>query len=242
MKPPIIRMKLWKNTQTRPAAQPLIGIAGLERDRQHDHEGDDEHVRHADARRQRADVGAAGLLRQPIGEPGVVERREAHHQAERRQDAAEHERVRHLQHEAQQPGQHQHVDQDVGAEAEEGVPVARRPQCRFEVDVAAVRRARAHRDAPAAAVVEVSGESASSTAAESETQPKMPPWALIIFRPISWNSGKVGCAAVGQHDAAIAAVVGLAHGGVDADFGGDAARPADSRCRGSAASSSRSVA
>ena len=29
-----------------------------------------------------------------------------------------------------------------------------------------------------------------STAAESETQPKMPPWALIIFRPISWNSGK----------------------------------------------------
>ncbi len=25
MKPPIIRMKLWKNTQTRPASQPLIG-------------------------------------------------------------------------------------------------------------------------------------------------------------------------------------------------------------------------
>ncbi len=25
MKPPIIRMKLWKNTQTRPADQPLIG-------------------------------------------------------------------------------------------------------------------------------------------------------------------------------------------------------------------------
>ena len=24
-KPPIIRMKLWKNTQTRPASQPLIG-------------------------------------------------------------------------------------------------------------------------------------------------------------------------------------------------------------------------
>jgi hypothetical protein len=28
------------------------------------------------------------------------------------------------------------------------------------------------------------------TAAESATQPKMPPWALIIFRPMSWNSGK----------------------------------------------------
>ena len=25
MKPPIIRMKLWKNTQTSPASQPLIG-------------------------------------------------------------------------------------------------------------------------------------------------------------------------------------------------------------------------
>ncbi len=37
--------------------------------------------------------------------------------------------VRHLQHEAQQARQHQHVDQNVGAEAEEGVPVARRPQC-----------------------------------------------------------------------------------------------------------------
>ena len=32
--------------------------------------------------------------------------------------------------------------------------------------------------------------SPSRTAAESLTQPKMPPWALIIFRPISWNSGK----------------------------------------------------
>ena len=33
---------------------------------------------------------------------------------------------------------------------------------------------------------------------------------------------KIGCAAVGEHDAAVAAVVCLAHGGVDADFGGDA--------------------
>ena len=32
--------------------------------------------------------------------------------------------------------------------------------------------------------------SAARMRVESETQPKMPPWALIIFRPISWNSGK----------------------------------------------------
>ncbi len=127
MKPPIIRIKLWKNTQTRPADQPFERIAGLDRDRQHDHEGDDEHVRHADARGQRADVVAAGLLRQPIGEIRVVEGREAHHQPERGQDAAEHETIRHLQHEAQQAREHQHVDEDVGAEAEERVPVARCP-------------------------------------------------------------------------------------------------------------------
>ena len=36
----------------------------------------------------------------------------------------------------------------------------------------------------------VSACMAFSIAAESATQPKMPPWALIIFRPISWNSGK----------------------------------------------------
>src|SRR3954467_6765283 len=35
--------------------------------------------------------------------------------------------------------------------------------------------------------------------------------------------GEVGCAAVGDDDAAIAAVIGLAHGGVDAHFSGDAA-------------------
>src|SRR5437879_8902471 len=97
----------------------------------------------------------------------------------------------HLQHKAQQPGQHQHVDEDVGAETEQRVPVARRPQGRLESGCACnPRRARAHRNPPAAIVLGISGESACSTAAESETQPKMPPWALIIFRPISWNSGK----------------------------------------------------
>src|SRR6267143_6978199 len=31
---------------------------------------------------------------------------------------------------------------------------------------------------------------AARTVDECETQPKIPPWALIIFNPISWNSGK----------------------------------------------------
>ena len=31
---------------------------------------------------------------------------------------------------------------------------------------------------------------AASTGCDTDTQPKMPPCALIIFRPMSWNSGK----------------------------------------------------
>src|SRR5262249_44703563 len=93
-------------------------------------EGDDEHVRDAHARRQRAYVVAAGGARQAPGEPGVVERAEKHHQPERRQDAAEHDGVGHLEHEAQERRQRQHVDEDVGAEAEERVPVAGRPNGR----------------------------------------------------------------------------------------------------------------
>ncbi|MET3250444.1 hypothetical protein ABIA29_000688 [Bradyrhizobium japonicum] len=105
----------------------LERIAGLDRDRQHDHEGDDEHVRHADARGQRADIGAAGPLREAVGEVGVIECRQAHHQPECGQDAAEHEAIGHLQHEAQEARENQHVDEDVGAEAEKRVPVARCP-------------------------------------------------------------------------------------------------------------------
>ena len=68
------------------------------------------------------------------------------------------------------------------------------------------------------------------------TQPKMPPCALIIAQAHLVELREIGGAAVAEHDAAVAAVVGLAHGGVDAHLGGDAARPAGSRCRGCAAS------
>src|SRR5947209_14303716 len=68
---------------------------------------------------------------------------------------------------------------------------ARRPQCRFEVGLAGNPGvSRAHRFAPAAEMFEICGAIAARTEAESLTQPKMPPWALIIFRTISWNSGK----------------------------------------------------
>jgi hypothetical protein len=67
----------------------LHRIARFDEDRQHDDKRDDEHVRHADAGRQGADIGAASLLRDPIGEIGVVHRAEEQHQAGRRENSAE---------------------------------------------------------------------------------------------------------------------------------------------------------
>ena len=55
-------------------------------------------------------------------------RGETQHQAGRRQDASEDEVVGHLQDEAQQRGQREQVDEDVGAEAEERAPVAGHPE------------------------------------------------------------------------------------------------------------------
>ena len=122
---------------------------------------------------------------QPVAEPRVVDGAEEEHQAERRQDAAEHQIVRHLEDEAQKPGQHEHVDEDIGAEAEERVPVARNPPALLRF----CRRRHGHRSAP---FVDLKNPHAMRLISSDElvTQPKMPPWALIILRPISWNSGK----------------------------------------------------
>ena len=118
------------NTQVSPASHPLTGSPVFEGDRQHDHEHHHEHVRHAGAGRQRRHIVAAGLLGELIGEPRVVERAGKEHQPAGRQDAAEHDLVRHVQHEAQESGQHQEVDEDVGPETEKGVPIPGGPQFR----------------------------------------------------------------------------------------------------------------
>ena len=64
--------------------------------------------------------------------------------------------------------------------------------------------------------------SAASSAAESATQPKMPPWAAIMSSPTRWNSGKYEPTQSDEDEALVAAVVGLADGGVHADLGGHA--------------------
>ena len=79
------------NTQVKPASQPLIGSPVLQRDRQHDHEHHDEHVRDTGARGQRGDIVAPGFLGQLVGEPGVVHGAHEQHQAAGRQNAAEDE-------------------------------------------------------------------------------------------------------------------------------------------------------
>ena len=106
-------------------------VLGLEVHRQHDQEHDDEHVRHARAVRHRGDVAAALLLAELPREVRVEQVAERQRDAERRQDAAEH-RVRGQLHDAEaEPGQHDHVEQHVGEEAEEAVPVARHPEPDF---------------------------------------------------------------------------------------------------------------
>ena len=130
MKPPIIRMKLWKNTQTSPACQPLTGspvlsaIGSMITKVTMNMWGTLIPEGSAQTSSRPVDLG------ETIGEPGVVHRAQEQHQPDRGQDASEHQRVGHLEHEAQQRRQREHVDEDVGAEAEEGVPVAGRPYLR----------------------------------------------------------------------------------------------------------------
>ena len=218
-KPPIISTKLWMNTQVSPASQPLIGSPVFSGDRQHDHEGDDEHVRHADARGQRADIGAPGLLREPVGQPRVIERGQAQHQPGGRQDAAEDEVVRHLQHEAQQRGQREQVDEDVGAEAEEGVPVSGHPEFGFAwsvmvmvcVQLVGVSRRTCELSASAARMFVGVRYPAEDAALR-----------LDHLQAHRLELGEIGADAVLRHEAVVAAVVGFAHGGVHADLGGHA--------------------
>jgi len=106
-------------------------ITRLERDRQHDDEGHDEHMRHTDARWQRTHIRASRLCSKTIRKPCVIKRAHAEHETGRRQNTTEHQRIRHLDHEAQQPRQHEQIHQDIGAETEERVPVTRDPEFRF---------------------------------------------------------------------------------------------------------------
>ena len=65
--------------------------------------------------------------------------------------------------------------------------------------------------------------------------PNTPPCIVIIFSAASWLPGSVARGAVRQQQALEAAVVGLAHGGVHADVGGDAGEDQVARCRACAA-------
>ena len=130
-KAPIRTMTPMMKHHASPACHARTGILGLEVHRQHDQEHDDEHVRHAGAVRHRGDVAAAFLLAELPREIRVEEVAERQRDAERRQDAAEH-RVRGQLHDAEaEPGQHDHIEQNVGEQTEEPVPVSRHPEPDF---------------------------------------------------------------------------------------------------------------
>jgi hypothetical protein len=64
-------------------------VVGSQINRQHDHENDDEHVRHARTIRHGRHVAAFLGLGQTVGEIGIVEIAERKRDAQRRQDMAE---------------------------------------------------------------------------------------------------------------------------------------------------------
>ena len=179
-KTPASTMTPMMKAQASPACQASTRVLRLQVHRQHDHEHDDEHVRHARAVRHRRDVGAALPLRELVGEVRVVEVADRQRDAERRQDAAEHDVGRQLDHAQAQAREHDHVEHDVGEQPEEAVPVARDPPPDLACCGSPCCRCVCH----------VLPFSASMNLFESLTQPKMPPWALIISSAARWNSGK----------------------------------------------------
>ena len=115
-----------------PGLPGLHDVAGPAEDRQHDHERHEEVVRHGRSVRHRRDVVAAFLPRELIRQVGVEQVAERQRDRQGRQDPAEDRVGRQLHDEQHERRQHEHVEQDVRAEAEECVPVARNPEPRPE--------------------------------------------------------------------------------------------------------------
>jgi len=105
-------------------------VLRLQIDRQHNQEDDDEHVRHARPVGHCRHIAAPLAFGQPPGKVGVVEVAERQRDAERRQDAAVDDAGRQVDDVQAQPGQHNDVEDDVGEQTEEAVPVARNPPAR----------------------------------------------------------------------------------------------------------------
>ena len=103
-------------------------VLGLQVHRQHDQEHDDEHVRHAGAVRHRGHVAAAlGLAELPC-EIGVEQVAQRQGDSQRGQDAPEYRIGGQLNDPQAEAGQDDHVEQYVGEQAEEAVPVPGNPQ------------------------------------------------------------------------------------------------------------------
>ena len=154
-------------------------VMRLQVDRQHDQKDDDEHVRHARPIGHRRHRVAPLAFGEPPGEIGVIEIAQGQGDAERRQDPAIDDVGRQVDHVQAQSGQHDHVQHDVGEQAEKAVPIAGNPPAR-QIGGSL------HRIPPDPPVA----GSAAITALDEATQPKIPPCALIMRNPISWNSGK----------------------------------------------------
>src|ERR1700730_828560 len=144
-------------------------------------------MRHARPVRHRGHGAAALGLGEPPGEIGIGQIDDRQGDAERRQDPAEDNVLGQLDDAEAEAGDHDDVEQYVGEQAEEPIPIPRHPPSRPGVARPDLSKdSNAHLPLPS----QPSALSAAKTASDRPTQPKMPPCALIMRSPISWNSGK----------------------------------------------------
>ena len=186
-------------------------------DRQHDHEDDDEHVRHRRPVGHRRDVRSSLAGGEPAREVGVVD--VADQGAGRPAPAGSHRRPPRpgCARRPAQAREHQHVDQRCRSR------VRRRRWCRR-------RPTRAARDCSARLVMLGILLAAASTASGEHGEQRRravhpaedPALGGDHLQAHALELGEVGAHAVREHEALVTAVVGLPDGGVHADLGGHA--------------------
>ena len=249
---PISTMTPMMNAQASPACQAQryrrLPVAVLQIDRQHDHEDDDEHVRHARAVRHRRHVGCGP----PSLRAARRGRRRTGCRAAARCPGPAGSGRRRCRRRAARPRTGTSLVSTITLSStlvnrpKKRVPVARHPPAWSAVSAIRMSSPTPPCCRPAAPspsrgvpiVITPSRRHVSTSSARvplSErargagrggrfaTQPKMPPCALIISSAQSLELREVRGDAVREHQAVVAAVVRLAHRGVDAHLGGHAA-------------------
>ena len=155
------------------------------------------------------------FLRQLVGEVRVVQVADRQRDAERRQDPPEDDVVGQLDHAEAQPREHDHVEDDVREQPEEAVPVPGHPP--------PYRRCAVRHGSPLGDCCRYALPSACQKPPRVAHPAEDAALRLDHRERRRLELREVGADAVLEHQAVVAAVVRLAHRGVDAHLGRDAA-------------------